>query len=415
MTQNSGNRALFRALWALFALSSSGGGVGAAAIQAQSRAPAPTPVPGWDSFTDSLRAYVTADRIYGASAVLVRNGRVIRHLEIGLADRDSMQKVDDRTIYHWASVTKTLTAVAIMQLRDRGKLSLDDKVTTWVPEIRQVHNQYGSMDDITIRMLLSHVSGLQNPTWPYGSGKSWEPFEPTTWDQLVAMMPYQEIHFPPGSKYSYSNPAFIYLARIIEAITGDPYQSYIQKNIWTPLGMTRSYFGATPYFLAADRANSYAIERDSAGHQTVVTYGRDFDPGITIPNGGWNAPVADVVTWVAFLTNASRGDTALARRYETVLRHSTLEEMWRPARLSGGGVGPFGLSFTVDSLAGSTLVGHTGSQAGFRLFLSLNPATSDAYIIAFNTANDDSPDPAPFQAMMRSAAAMLAYKAQRQP
>jgi CubicO group peptidase (beta-lactamase class C family) len=373
----------------------------------QPNRPVQVPAPGWDPFTDSLRAYVTADRIYGASAVLVRNGMVIRHLETGLADRDSMQKVDERTIYHWASVTKTLTAVAIMQLRDRGKLSLDDKVTTWVPELRQVHNPYGSMDDITIRMLLSHTSGLQNPTWPYGNGNAWEPFEPTRWEQLVAMMPYQEIHFPPGSRYSYSNPAFIYLARIIEAITGDPYQSYIQKNIWTPLGMTRSYFGATPYFLAMDRSNSYAIERDSTGRESIVVYGRDFDPGITIPNGGWNAPVADVVTWVSFLTNASRGDTALARRYETVLRHSTLEEMWRPTPLTGGGVGQFGLSFTVDSLNGTTLVGHTGSQAGFRLYLSLNPVTSEAYIIAFNTANDDAPDGKPFQAMMRAAAAML--------
>jgi CubicO group peptidase (beta-lactamase class C family) len=171
--------------------------------------------------------------------------------------------------------------------------------------------------------------------------------------------------------------------------------------------MTRSYFGTTPYFLAADRANSYAISRDSAGRETVIVYGRDFDPGITIPNGGWNAPVADVVTWVAFLTNATRGDTALARRYDTVLRHSSIEEMWRPTRLTGGGNGEFGLSFAVDSISGTTLVGHTGSQAGFRLFVSLNPATSDAFILAFNTANDDAPDQAPFQAMMRSAAAMI--------
>lgn len=288
-----------RALWALCALP--------ALVHAQSRPTQQAPAPGWSPFTDSLRAYVTADRIYGASAALVRNGVVIRHLEVGLADRDSLQKVDERTIYHWASVTKTLTAVAIMQLRDRGKLSLDDRVTAWVPELRQVHNPYGAMDDITIRMLLSHTSGFMDGTWPYGSGAPWQPFEPTRWEQLVAMMPYQEIHFPPGSRYGYSNPAFIYLARIIEAITGDPYQSYIQKNIWTPLGMTRSYFGTTPYFLAADRSNSYAIERDSTGRDTIVVYGRDFDPGITIPNGGWNAPVADVVAWVSFLTHATRG------------------------------------------------------------------------------------------------------------
>ncbi len=176
-------------------------------LYAQSRPTREAPAPGWGPFTDSLRAYVTADRIYGASAVLVRDGVVIRHLEYGLADRDSMQKVDERTMYHWASVTKTLTAVAIMQLRDRGKLSLDDKVTTWVPELRQVHDPYGSMDEITIRMLLSHYGRI--PEWDLAlrQWSTWEPFEPTRWEQLVAMMPYQEIGFPPGSKFSYSNPA----------------------------------------------------------------------------------------------------------------------------------------------------------------------------------------------------------------
>ncbi len=273
-----------------------------------------------------------------------------------------------------------------------------------------MHNPYGSMDDITIRMLLSHTSGFMNGTWPYGSGAPWQPFEPTRWEQLVAMMPYQQILFPPGSRSSYSNPAFIYLARIIEAITGDPYQSYIQKNIWTPLGMTRSYFGATPYFLAADRSNSYSIERDSTGRDTIVVYGRDFDPGVTIPNGGWNAPIADVVTWVAFLTDAARGDTALARRYQTVLKHGTLEEMRQPTRLTDGKDGDWGLSFTVDSVNGTTLVGHTGSQAGFRLFVALNPATTEAFIIAFNTSNDADDPAGAFGAMMRSAAAMLGYK-----
>ena len=110
-----------------------------------------------------------------------------------------------------------------MQLRDRGKLSLDDKVTRWVPELREIHDPYGMIDSITIRMLLSHSSGFQNATWPYGNGEPWEPFEPTTWNQLVAMMPYQQLLFKPGSKYSYSNPGFIYLARIIEKMSGDPW------------------------------------------------------------------------------------------------------------------------------------------------------------------------------------------------
>src|SRR5438445_13332028 len=112
-----------------------------------------------------------------------------------------------------------------MQLRQRGGLSLDDRVTAHRPELAQVHDTFGAIGDITIRMLLSHSAGFQDPTWPYKAGKPWEPFEPARWEQLAAMMPYQEILFRPGTRYGYSNPAFIYLARTIEQLSGDPSQS----------------------------------------------------------------------------------------------------------------------------------------------------------------------------------------------
>src|SRR4030095_8559508 len=179
-------------------------------------------------------AYADSDQVVGSSVVLVKNGRVIARYDDGFEDRAKQKPIDSLSIFHWGSITKSLTAISIMQLRDRGKLSLDDKIMRWVPELRQIHDPYGMIDSITIRMLLSHTAGFQNGTWPYGSKKPWEPFEPTTWNQLVAMMPYQELHFRPGSRYSYSNPAFIYLARIIEQISGDPWDSYVQKHIFSP-------------------------------------------------------------------------------------------------------------------------------------------------------------------------------------
>lgn len=367
---------------------------------------------GWQRFTRELEAYAVADGIVGASAVMVRQGRVTAHHEFGWADRDRGIRMHQQAIYHWASITKTLTAIAIMQLRDRGRLSLDDRVTTWVPELRQVHDSFGSVDEVTIRMLLSHSAGFQNPTWPYKAGKSWEPFEPKRWEQLVAMMPYQEIGFSPGSRFGYSNPAFIYLARIIEQLSGDPYQVYVQKNIWTPLGLTRSYFGSTPYHLARWRSNNYTVRRDSGGNDTAVANGVDFDPGITIPNGGWNAPLSDLATYAAFLTGATRHDSATARLYDTVLRHSSLEEMWRqvvpvdPAEDLGDGVG---LSFFLFSESGG-LVGHTGEQAGFRSFLFFNPRTSAAVIAGFNTTNEARAEASAtgWAALKRSARALLA-------
>ena len=344
--------------------------------------------PEWPAFIQAFDSYAMADSVVGASALVMENGRVTSHHERGLADRARREPVDERTIYHWASITKTLTAIAIMQLRDRALLTLDDKVTSYIPELRQVHNRFGSMDAITIRMLLSHTAGFQNPTWPYKAGKSWEPFEPTRWEQLVSMMPYQEIEFRPGSQFGYSNPAFIYLARIIEQLTGDPYEGYIQKNIWTPLGLSRSYFGVTPYHLARWRSNNYTLQRDSSGVEAVVANGRDFDPGITIPNGGWNAPLTDLVKYAAFLTNATHGDTTTKRIFDTVLKRSSLEEMWQPVmQLSqpstyGSGVG---LSFF---LVPQGLVEHSGFQAGFRSLLVINPRTSQAIIFAVNTANE---------------------------
>jgi CubicO group peptidase (beta-lactamase class C family) len=393
------------ALFAAFAL------LECSTLEAQRR---PDQAAGWAEFTKAFRSFLATDSVVGASALLLRDGRVIAHQEEGYADRDLRQRADERTIYHYASITKTLTAVAIMQLRDRHRLSLGDRVTSYIPELRQVHDPFGSMDTITIRMLLSHTAGFQDPTWPYRSGKPWEPFEPTRWEQLVAMMPYQDIAFPPGSRFSYSNPAFIYLARIIEAVTGDPYPTYIQKNIWTPLGLTRSYFGATPYHLAGQRSNNYTLVRDSTGRETMVANGRDFDPGVTIPNSGWNAPLADLATYVAFLTGAAQRDTAMARRNETVLRRASLLEMWQPVRpITGDAAGrkAVGLSFFLFDEDGSPLVGHTGDQAGFRSFLYLNPRTSAAIMGVINTGNDADPDgtAARWNEMNRAARVVIAH------
>jgi len=341
----------------------------------------------------AMTTFVAADSIVGAATVIVGDGRIVAHREYGMADRAVDQRVDERSIFHWASITKTLTGIAIMQLRDRGLLTLDDTVVHWIPELRQVHDPYGSIEAVTIRMLMSHTAGFQAPTWPYGNGEPWEPFEPTRWEQLVAMMPYQTLRFAPGSRYGYSNPGFVYLGRIIEHITGDPWATYVQKNILTPLGLYASYVGATPYHLEADRSNNYTLLRDSTGHERTVANGRDFDPGITIPNSGWNAPLTDLARYAVFLTGTATRDST-RRRDEGVLSRATLREMWTPvARLmpDGDGSAGIGLAFFIYRESGATVIGHPGEQAGFRSFLYLNPATGVAVIGAVNTTNDADP------------------------
>jgi len=372
--------------------------VALAAAPAWAAAPLPEQ---WTRLVGSFDARVQEDHVVGASLALVQDGKIIAHHEYGFADQVNGRRVDADTIFHWASNTKTLNAISIMQLRDRGLLSLQDPITRSVPELRQVHNSFGSMDAITVAMLMSHTSGFQGATWPYKQGKDWEPFEPTRWSQLVAMMPYQELEFAPGSRFGYSNPAWIYLAHMLEDLTDDPWQYYIQKNIFAPLGMARSYFGMTPAWLRPARSHSYQVTKKSDNTLVTEDVGADFDPGITIPNGGWNAPLADVATYIGFLTAA--GDARTRQRYDGVLTRSSLEEMWHPrvstaepgeTESQGANTdnGNLGLGYFLSRRNGHVVVGHTGGQNDFSTFFYADPLTGRGIVGAFNTGNGARPE-----------------------
>jgi CubicO group peptidase (beta-lactamase class C family) len=322
--------------------------------------------------------------IVGSSFFFIRDNQVIAKELYGLANVELNRAVDEDTIYHWASITKTFTGIAIMQLRDRGLLKLDDPVIKYLPELRAVHNPYGDMNEITIKHLLTHSAGFRNPTWTWSDDdKDWQPFEPERWEQLVAMMPYTEVLFKPGSRYSYSNPGVIYLGRIIEQLTHDDYEVYIDKNIFKPLEMHRSYFDATPYHLLKHRSHSYYV-RD--GKRTPARF--DADTGITVSNGGLNAPLPDMVKYVNFLL----GDPKMQAVYNGVLKRSSLEEMRQPQLVAGDYTQGWmnektavGLASFIDDIDGERYVGHNGDQNGFKSFLSLCPGTRTASLLVFNT------------------------------
>lgn len=340
-----------------------------------------------DGFAEFFTGRAQAHGIVGASLRVVGFDGPLRHVSFGLKDRAAASPVDEATIYHWASITKTLTGIAIMQLRDRGKLSLDDSILKYVPELEAVHNSFGPMSAITLRQILSHTAGFRAGTWPFGGDKDWHPFEPTEWSQLVAMFPYTEVEFPPGSKYSYSNPGVIYLGRVIEKISGEPWETYIDKNILRPLGMSRSFFDHAPYHLVGDRSHSYTVAKGK------MEEGRfDFDTGITVSNGGLNAPLGDMEKYVRFLLG--HPETEAGAR---VLARASLEEMWKPVALVetvGEDRVDMGLCFFIEKRGTRRLIGHSGSQNGFISHLYLDPAAHAGYVVSFNTeATNDVPVP----------------------
>jgi CubicO group peptidase (beta-lactamase class C family) len=374
-----------------------GGPAGPAYVEAGGRQPA-----GWDAVVEGYRAAVERAGIVGSSLVLVRDGRIAARVNVGLQERGPSAAaaagtggvpVTDDTIYHWASITKTFTGIAIMQLRDRGRLSLDDPIVKYVPELRRAHNPFGDISQVTIRHLMSHSAGFRASTWPWGGDKPWHPFEPTSWEQLAAMLPYTDVQFAPGSKYRYSNPGVVFLGRIIEALSGDDYEVYIAKNILMPLGMRRAFFDRAPYHLLPLRSHSYV--RDDSGLREARF---DFDTGITVSNGGLNAPLDDMGAYLAFLSGAESGGAERARRAEPVLERSSLEEMWTPQirATEGEGVnGPdshAGLSFFIEQWSGVELVGHSGDQNGFISHLYLHRPSKTGWIVVFNTDTTASKD-----------------------
>jgi CubicO group peptidase (beta-lactamase class C family) len=263
-------------------------------------------------------------------------------------------------------------------------------------------------------MLMTHSAGFQSATWPYKQDTNREPFEPTNWEQLVAVMPNQEIAFAPGSRFHYSNPAWIYLARVLESLTGDGWQDYIHKNVFAPLGMSRSYFGRTPHYLRSHRSRRYVVSDGADGKPATTDHDGDFDPGITIPNGGWNAPLADAAAYGAFLIGVTGDDAAIKSRYDAVLPRATLQEMLQPQLATtfstSHGVQDIGLGFFLTSIGGQRIAGHSGHQGGFASFLHFNPAIGRAVVAAFNTddATADADTRKSFTAVKEQALRVLA-------
>jgi len=343
------------------------------------------PAPAGDAWSRVASLYhqrVQATGIVGSSLMFVKGGRVVHKAFEGYQDRETKRPVDDDTIYHWASITKTFTGVAIMQLRDRGLLSLDDPAVKYVPELRQVHNPFGDMSQVTIRHLMTHSAGFRAGTWPWGGDQPWHPFEPTRWEQVVAMFPYTELLFKPGTEYRYSNPGVIFLGRIIELLSGDDYEVYIAKNIFMPLGMTRSFFDRAPYHLVAHRSHSYVATDEGVKEQRF-----DFDSGITVSNGGLNAPLGDMAKWLAFLI----GGPEAPGEQDTILKRASVDEMFTPRIRAADGEGgsgrdvQAGLSSFIERHGSVELVGHSGDQNGFISHLYIHRPSASGYIVSFNT------------------------------
>lgn len=195
----------------------------------------------------------------GLSVVAVKDGQIVYSRAFGYADSPRGEQATPDTVYHWWSMTKIPTAIAIMQLREQGKLNLDDPATKYLPWF-EVTYPSDSSPVITVRNLLQHTSGLPD-TIPTMVG--WVHYDDATRNQTEVVkkhLPeFSTLKFEPGEKAVYSNLNYMVLGAVIEAVSGQTYEAYITDNILQPLRMSQTGFVYTPAMAEHEAAGTLPL------------------------------------------------------------------------------------------------------------------------------------------------------------
>jgi CubicO group peptidase (beta-lactamase class C family) len=341
-------------------------------VGGQSAAPAP--------FADSKRlakleiAFADIDRLFaefartahapGAAWGIVVDGALVHAGAAGVRDVASQAPVDADTVFRIASMTKSFTAMAILKLRDQGKLSLDDPAERYVPDLKSLRYPTTDSPRITVRHLLTHSAGFpeDNPWGDQQLSKSDEDLS----RMLRGGIPFSN---PPGMAYEYSNYGFAILGRIVANVSGKPCDEYIDQAILRPLGMTATTLH--PSKVPADRrAVGYRWEDDQWKEEPSLPHG-SFGA-----MGGMLTSIRDLSRYVAAFLDAFPARSAPEA---APIRRASLREMqqpWRPSTvrvtrdaatnaplLTAASYG-YGLSVT-QTCTFRSMVAHSGGLPGF--------------------------------------------------
>ena len=186
-----------------------------------------------------LESWIQAQMEYrnlpGISVGIVYDQELIYKKGFGYNNLEKKILATPQTLYRIASISKTFTATAIMQLRDEGKLRLDDPIEKYLPGFN-IQNPFRDAQQITIFNLITHTSGLpRNAAFPYWTDRLFP-----TMKEIIAALPEQEMIYPPGTRYKYSNLGMALLGEIVAVASGMSYEKYITANVFKPLGMSSS-------------------------------------------------------------------------------------------------------------------------------------------------------------------------------
>ena len=286
-----------------------------------------------------VRAQMERQHIPGLSLAVVKDGRVVYQNAYGLADLELNVPVTADTVFQIQSVTKPFTATAIMMLVEEGKVALDDPVSKYLDGTPE------SWKPVTVRHLLNHTSGIKDfINEPTASLR----LDVSEQEVLAATAP-RPLDFTPGERYAYSNTGYHLLAMIIRKVTGKSYGDFLAERVFKPLGMRHTRVQKLSEIIPG-RAAGYVWRDGKLANGEFVA-----QPVLSYGGGGILSTAADLAKWDASIRNG------------TLLKQSTLEQMWTPATLNDGKRSKYGLGWGINSSSGHRYVQHSGSHVtGFQ-------------------------------------------------
>lgn len=274
----------------------------------------------------------------GAAVLVSKNGEIIYKKAFGMADLELNIPMQDDYVFWIASIGKQFTAIAILQLMEQGKLSLQDEITRFIPDYPTQGNK------ITIEHLLTHTSGIHN----YAGLK--DPEKKLSGDvslsQVIDFFKNLPMRFAPGTKWEYSNSGYLLLGYIIEIVTGKSYPRYLEENIFKPLGMANSFFADNKRIIK-NRVGAY-----SAGEMGFEN-SRYLNPTIIYSAGAIQTTVGDFFKWHQAVHACK------------LVKRETLEKAFSKYKLTDGNETDYGYGWRLGFVYESPSVWHGGSIEGF--------------------------------------------------
>jgi CubicO group peptidase (beta-lactamase class C family) len=283
--------------------------------------------------------------------VTFRKGYGMANIELGVPNTPEMK-------FQIGSITKQFTATAVLQLAEKGLLSVDDPITKHLPDYPKETG-----DRVTVHHLLSHTSGI--PSYTGMPGVMDNKALPTSVDDLMGIFKDEPLDFEPGEKYVYSNSNYVVLGAIIEKISGKSYEDYLQENIFGPLGMRNSGYDHRDKIMKNRAAGYSQDQEDELVNAEFVHMSSPYAAGALY------STVEDMLIW----------DQALYG--EKILKRSSLEKMFTPVK------GNYGYGWVIDEVYGRKHIWHNGGIFGF--YTSFNRWVDDKVCVMVFSNNDSAP------------------------